>query len=305
MRTRWIRFLLPAVLAALPPPAAAAENDRPVWSFETGVLAGHHSNYFFRADEPGTEAPSADVVTIYLRGALAIDLGRHGLNLTLDAGGDLTRDIPGADNRKGDFEVEYKGPRTRLSGRYFMNPNRIFSETGEGVFFDLSGFEVEARRTLGKGLWLGAAYESEDWAFDAAESDRDADSREVSLTLRVPLGARVGARLTGLKEDKEARASEHSWTGDGFAASVEVSSRKGTRMLVRYKRRERAYEDAPPGTSNFGREDVIEDYLLSLRVPLGPRFGLRMEDSYRRGASTRPDRNYDAAQVAAGVFFLF
>ncbi len=305
MRAPWMPFALLAVLASTCPETTAAGNGDEHWSFELGVMLGRHDNYFFRGDGPGSPAPSAGLLIVDFEGEASVDAGRGDLTFLFEAGGLITNDIDGADNGRGGAGIEYSRGGTRYSGTYYMNPNRIFSEDGQGTFFDLSGYEVEVRQKFGRGFWVGAAFESDDWEFDPSESDRDADSREISATLRVPLGGRAGVRATVLTEEKDARSPDHDWSGDGFALALELRPVERVQVFARYKRRERSYDHAPPTDSNFRRDDTIEDMLLNVRVLVGDRWGIRVQDSYRRGESTRADRNYDANQIAAGVFFVF
>ena len=73
-------------------------------------------------------------------------------------------------------------------------------------------------------------------------------------------------------------------------------------MFGRARWRDREYEDALPGDSNFGRDDDIFEALVDARWMMGKDWGLRGQLEYRDAESTRQDRNYDSMAVTAGAF---
>ncbi len=76
-------------------------------------------------------------------------------------------------------------------------------------------------------------------------------------------------------------------------------------FFLRYRSRDRQYEDAPPGDRNFQRDDTTEDINFNLRWRVSQRWGVQFRDTYRSGDSTRPDRNFTGNQAEIGAFYSF
>lgn len=294
-----------AVAAALAPtaPAAADEAAFEPLGLEIGVLVGYHDNFFFRGG--GAEAPSDRLLNVYFSAERERRVAGGKLELSVDAGYHDTQEIAGTDYFGLTGGALYKWGRNRASGELFHRPNQVYFDDGDGVFFDQTGVEVGYRRDLRPGLWVGASYEVEQLRFDPVEAARDATGQELAASLRVPLNPRYGLRGTWIREERDADSPRYDLTGDGFALALEARPAERVSVFARYKRRQRGFERAPAESSNFGRRDTVEDVIVNLRWQVGERWGLRAEDFYRRGESTRPDRNYDGNRFLVGAFFLF
>lgn len=278
-------------------------DDEGGWMWEAGLLGGNHDNFFFRG--AGGPQPSSDLLTVYVAGELERDTGPG--ELTFAAGGRAisVQDIDNADYQNFDAAVEYKRGRAKLHGGYSLMLNRLFSEEGDAAFFDAQSFEVWYRYSVSRRLWLRAGAEVESWDFDPAEDDRDADVLKLDLTARFALSERLGLRLSLLSEERDANGARNNRTGRGWAVALEGQPSDAVTFFLRYRSRDREYDDAPAGDRNFRRDDTTEDINFNIRWQIGERWGVQLLDTYRSGDSTRPDRNFTGNQAEVGAFFRF
>ena len=299
MRDRfWSLCLLTALVGA---GSAAAED--PYWTVELGLLPGHHNNFFFRG--PETVAPSSDLLTAYVEAEHEREVGKGDLTLLFAGIFDFVRDIPDADYRTFSTGVEYKRGPTKFSFELERMINRLFSEQGDASFFDQDSFDFWVRRSFGRRVWLRARVQLEEQDFDPVDNDRDADVTKLYGTLRVGLSDTFALRGSLLFEERDARGPENSRTGTGWSLAVEAQPSPRTNLFIRFRERQRDYEDAPPGERNFGRMDTVTDVTLNLRLQVTDSWGVQLRDSYREGESTRPDRNFDGNSVSVGIFYVF
>lgn len=280
-----------------------AADDEGGWSWEAGLLGGNHDNFFFRGD--GGPQPSSNLLTGYLSGEIERDTGPGELGFSLAGQAVSVVDIDDADYQMLDAAVEYKRGRTKIHGGYNLMLNRLFSEEGDAAFFDAQSVDVWFRYSVGPRLWLRAGAELESWDFDPAENDRDADVLKLKLTARFALSDQIGVRLSLLSEERDANGARNNRTGEGWAIAIEGAPREDVSFFLRFRSRDREYDDAPPGDRNFQRDDTTEDINFNLRWQLGERWGLQVRDTYRSGDSTRPDRNFTGNQAEVGAFYRF
>jgi hypothetical protein len=278
-------------------------DDGAGWMWEAGLLGGNHDNFFFRGD--GGPQPSSDLLTGYLSGEVEKDTGPGELTVSVGGSAVSVLDIDDADYQLFDVAAEYKRGRAKLHGGYNLILNRLFSEEGEAAFFDAQSVDVWFRYSLSKRLWLRAGAELESWDFDPAEDDRDADVLKLNLTARLALSERIGLRLSLLREERDANAPRNNRTGEGWALAVEGQPSDDVSVFLRYRSRDRQYDDAPLGDRNFQRDDTTEDINFNLRWQVSERWGVQLRDTYRSGDSTRPDRNFTGNQAEVGAFFRF
>ncbi len=297
-------LLLSALLSAAPLPADTIEE----WEVEVGTTAGHHDNFLYRGEDD--DRPAENLYTLYGQAEVDLDGGPGDFLFSLRAAGIGTTEIEGSDYQDYSAGAGYKIKSTRILGEYRRTPGRVFDESGqtsltgppEPIFFDWDSRSGEIRQGLKPGLWIGAEYAYETWKFDLAEADRDATVRGVTGTIRIPIGRRLGVKAAGTTERKDAAAPEHDWDGRGYTLALELSTESRFSLLARYGYRTREYENAPSTESNFGREDELQQYLVSLRVVVGDHWGVIAEDSYRDNESTREDRIYTGNHWSAGFF---
>ena len=298
-----LRTLILGVLALVTCALPLLADDEAGWAWEAGVLGGNHDNFFFRGD--GGSQPSSDLLTGYLNGEVERDTGPGELSFAIGGRVVSVLDIDEADYQVLDAAVEYKRGRTKLHGGYNMMLNRLYSEEGEAAFFDAQSVDVWFRYSLSRRLWLRAGAEVESWDFDPAEDDRDADVLKLDLTARLALSDRIGLRLSLLSEERDANAPRNNRTGAGWAVAIEGRPSDDVSLFLRFRSRDREYDDAPPGDRNFQRDDTSEDINFNLRWQATERWGLQLRDTYRSGDSTRPDRNFTGNQAEIGAFFTF
>ncbi len=298
------RFLgIWGVVLALACAVPVAADDEAGWLWEAGLLGGTHDNFFFRGD--GSPQPTSDLLSVYLGGERERELERGDLTLILGGQAVFVTDIAQADYQGLDFAVEYKRGPTKFHAGYSLMLNRLFSEEEDAAFFDEQSVDLWVRQSLGERLWLRLGVELESWDFDPAENDRDADVTKLDLTARVALSERVGLRGSLLYEERDATGPRNNRSGEGWALALEAQPSEAVSVFLRFRSRDRKYEDAPPGDRNFNRDDTTEDINFNLRWQISERWGLQLRDTYRQGDSTRPDRNFDGNQFEIGGFVRF
>ncbi len=278
-------------------------DDEGGWMWEAGLLGGNHDNFFFRGE--GGVQPSSDLLSGYLAGEMEKDLGRGDLSFSVGGALVAVLDIDQADYQTFDAEVEYKRGRAKLHAGYGVMLNRLFSEDDDAAFFDAQSVDLWYRYSLSRRIWVRAGAEVESWDFDAEEDDRDADVLKLDVTVRVALSDRVGLRASLLSEERDANGPRNNRTGEGWALAIEGRPSDDTSLFLRFRSRDREYDDAPAGDRNFQRDDTTEDINFNFRWRVSERWGLQMRDTYRSGDSTRPDRNFTGNQAEIGAFFRF
>ena len=290
------------LLATLAVPASTLVESEP-WQGEVGLLYGNHDNFFFRG--AGSPAPSSDLVTGYLRLEKTWDTGRSDWTFELGADAVAVADVDAADYEGFELGVEYKRGRAKAALGYSALLNRVFSESGEAIFFDQATIDFWWRYSLGERWWIRARFKSEDWDFDLLEDDRDADVGKLSLTARFAATKKLGIRVSYLAEDRDAIGPANNRTGDGFELAFEGAPNEQTTWFLRFRSRDRDYEDAAPDDRNFRRSDTTDEINFNLRWTFVRQLGLYVRNNYRSGDSTRVDRNYTGNVVEAGLFFSF
>lgn len=273
------------------------------WSGEAGVFVGSHDNFFFRgANSP---APSSDLLSASLTVERVQDTALGDWTFGLAATTVSVEDIDDADYETFQLTTEFKRGPWKAALSYEELLNRLFSESGESVFFDESAVEFWLRYSINRRLWVRLRAETADQDFGASQDDRDADAEKFALTLRMAATEHLAVRVSWLSEDRSARGPENNRTGSGFALALEASPREDLTWFLRYRSRDRDYEDAPIGENNFGRSDTVDDINFNVRWRFKDAIGLMVRDTYRSGDSTRPDRNFTGNVIEAGVFFQF
>ena len=277
-------------------------DDEGGWQWEAGLLGGYHDNFFYRGLGP---EPSSDLFSVHLNGEMEKDTGPADLTVAFGGSAVHVADIDDADYQSFDVAVGYKRGRSKLRGRAGMTLNRLYSEEGLPVFFDEQSLDLWYRYSFNPRFWLRARAELEQWDFDPAEDDRDADVVKLALTARYALSDRAGLRLSLLSEDRDANGPRNNRTGEGWALALEAQPTDDIDLFLRFRSRDREYEDAPPGDRNFQRSDTTEDINFNLRWRVTERWGAQLRNTYRSGDSTRIDRNFTGNQIEVGAFVRF
>lgn len=310
MNDKLIQFLLrvagPLALAAAPLSAAVADTSaaKP-WQAEIGASVGRHDNFFLREDSPTTASPSATLTRIYASGERDIAAGATDWTIFGGAAATFVSGVSDADSQEVELGARAQWGRFRVSLEGQYQPNLLYSEEGVGTFYDHSGATAGVRLGLPADMWFGAEYERSRWAFDSADSARDADGDAVTGTFRFALGEHAALRLIGIWAKKDARGPENSWNSTGYGVALELSPADRWSVFARLRSRDREYEKALVGDTNFGRDDTIVDALVNTRVRIGEHWGLGGQVEYRDGESTRTDRNYDALVFSVSAFMTF
>ena len=297
-RPNRIRLLLPALVLLLGGlEARAADRD---WELDLSLMAGHNDNFFYRGEN--AEAPGSDVQRLSAEYEHEFDLDRGDLVFELGAIGNWVSDIDNADYEAYRAGLQYERGRARWYTQYSIGLNRLFSEAGEPIFFDGNSIEGGLRYSLGRETWVRAEAELEDWDFDAAEDDRDSEVLKLAGTVRHGFTDRIALRASLLWEDRDAVDPKNNRTGTGWSLAFELKPADRLHAFLRYRSRDRDYDDAPVGEKNFEREDTVVDIVANLRLWIGSTWGVQVQNYYRDGESTRPDRNYDGNTFMAGLF---
>lgn len=295
----WILGGLALVTCALPLTA----DDEGGWMWEAGLFGGNHDNFFYRGE--GGPQPSSDLLTAYLAGEVEKDTGPGELTVSFAGQAVSVLDIAQADYQTADLAVEYKRGRFKAHGGIDLMLNRVFSEDDDAAFFDAQGIKAWLRYSVNRRLWIRAGAEIESWDFDPEENERDADVLKLKLTARFAVSDRVGLRVSLLSEDRDANGPRNNRTGEGWAVAVEGQPNDDVTVFLRYRNRDREYDDAPVGDRNFQRDDTTEDINFNLRWRLGERWGVQARNTWRSGDSTRLDRNFTGNQTEIGAFYRF
>jgi hypothetical protein len=272
-------------------------------SGEVGLLGGHHDNFFYRGGD--SAAPASDLVALYIQFEETHDLASGDWTFAGAANAVNVLDINDADYHGFELEGQYKRGPWKASLGFGRILNRLFSESGEATFFDQSEVDFWLRYSVNRRIWIRLRAQVQEWDFDPAENDRDADIDRFAATVRVAATDRLGVRFSYLSEDRDAVGPENNRIGDGVELAFEGAPTDRVTWFLRLRSRDRDYEDASVGDSNFARSDSVDDLNFNIRWLLGERLGLVLQDTYRTADSTRPDRNFTGNQIAAGVFFRF
>ena len=88
-------------------------------------------------------------------------------------------------------------------------------------------------------------------------------------------------RGTLVYEAKDANAGRYSNNGAGAALALEGQPSDRVQIFMRYKYRQRNYDDAEPGDRNFEREDDVQDIIFNITWRFTRSWGVRLEDFYR------------------------
>ncbi len=296
-------FLLAAVVFVLFPGPALAQSQESDWLVEVGTLFGSHSNFFFR--EEGPSAPGTSLFSVYTHGEREIEASPGRFTVLFDLGAVRTGAIQNGNYFSLLGSLEFKRGPNKLSADLAVLPNRVYVEEGDGVFFDSTGTEFEYRRSLAPGMWVRGKYELEVWRFDPVQADRNSSTHELSGGIRVPLNERTGLRGTLIYASRGATDPRHNYGSTGFSVALEAQPVDRVQLFIRFKRRTRHYDEALLLDTNFGRDDTIYDFIVNLRWMVGERWGVRVENFYRNGNSTRPDRNYSGNRLLGGAFVIF
>lgn len=296
IKRAWLLSLLALIIGGHA--VAADEKD---WYLELEAMPGYSSNYFFR----GGRAPAPDtyLFSLYALGEKEKKSGKGKFTFGWDVGQVWVLDIDNADYFDFNVGLEYQRGASKWQGAFFHRPNQVFEEEGLGVFYDLTGVELGLRQGLRPGLWVGFSWEYEQQDYDRVEDLRDANVNTLDLSLRYPLSERWGLRGTLVYEAKDANAGRYSNNGAGAALALEGQPSDRVQLFARYKYRQRNYDDAQLDDRNFERKDDVQDIIFNITWRFTQRWGVRLEDFYRTGSSTRPDRNYSGNRIYAGIVY--
>lgn len=290
---------LMAALSLIGSPAPGDETA--IYSGEVGVLAGHHDNFFFRGrDQP---APASDLLSAYVQVEREQEIGRGEWTFGVAAEIVEVADIDRADYQGLDLAAEYKRGPWKGSLAVHQLLNRLYSESGEAVYFDELAFDAWVRYSVTPRLWVRARAEWAEQDFDPQQNARDADVTDYSATARYALTPALGLRASLLFEDRQSLGPDNNRTGEGVEVALEGTPTPRLSWFLRFRTRDRDYDDAPPGDSNFQRSDTVEDVNANVRWLFARRMGLQVRNSYRSGDSNRADRNFSGHVIEAGVFF--
>ena len=215
-------FLAVALIVTVMTPMNALAQGSGEWTVETGALAGYHSNFFFRG--PGTFAPSTRMLNFYVSGEGEFRRSSGRYTVLFNAGAVRTGDIANGNHVSLLGGLEYRRGVNRLTGEFFLLPNRVYDDEGDGVFFDTIGTEFEYRRVLAPGLWVRGNYTIESWRFDPIRRARDSTTHDLAGAARFPLSDRYGVRGTFYYGVRNARtAPEHRATQIGTCSTRSVN----------------------------------------------------------------------------------
>jgi hypothetical protein len=305
---RYAKHAIPALLALFPvtwPLAVNADSGSRDWEAEVGTTLKSYDNFFMTGDEATQRQESALVSTVYAQGQRTFKDGTRRWELEGGVEASFNYDISDADTQLYWIGAQTRLDSTRAGMELSYQPNRIFSEDGDGTFFDQTELTLSVRHEFTP-IWTGQLeYARQRDEFESFARGRDADVDELSGMVRVVVHPKVALRLLAMWAQKDARDDARSWSATGFGTAIEWSPAERWSVFARARLRDREYDDALPGESNFQRDDDIFDALVSARFQAGLDWGIGGELEYRDAESTRLDRNYDAVAVSLRAFKQF
>lgn len=296
------------VLALAPimlPLAATADSPSRDWEAEVGTALKSYDNFFMTGDAATQRQRSALVSTVYAHGERAFKDGARRWDLEGGVEASFNYDISDADTQLFWVGAQTRFNATRAGIELSYEPNRIYSEDGDGTFFDETALTLSVRHEYSPTLSGELEYERQRDEFGSDEPGKDADVDELSGTLRFVVHPQAAIRLFGMWAEKDARDGARSWSATGFGTALEWSPAERWSVFARARLRDREYDDALPGDSNFQRDDTIFDALVNARFQAGRDWGVGGQLEYRDAESTRLDRNYDALTVSLNAYKQF
>ena len=286
--------------------AAIADSASRDWEAEVGTGLHSYDNFFMTGDASTQPQRSALVSTVYAQAERDFKDGSRRWGIAGGVEASFNYDISDADTQLYWVGAQTRFDATRLGVELSHEPNRIFSEDGDGTFFDETALTLSLRHELSPTLVGQIEYERQRDEFDADEPGKDADVNELSGMVRFVVHPQAAIRLFAMWADKDARDQARSWSATGFGAALEWSSpAERWSVFARARLRDREYNDALPDDSNFERDDTIFDAIVNARFQVGHDWGVDGQVEYRDAESTRLTRNYDAVTVSLGVFKQF
>ena len=302
--TRMNAPVLTLVVLALPA-AANADSASRDWEAEVGTVIKHHDNFFMTGDAATQPQRSALVSTVYAQGERAFKSGPRRWDLEGGVEASFNYDISDADTQVFWVGAQTRFNATRAGLELSYEPNRIYSEDGDGTFFDETALSLTVRHEFSPTLSGELEYERQRDEFGSDEPGKDADVNKLSGTVRFVIHPQAAVRLFALWADKDARDGARSWSATGFGTALEWSPAERWSVFARARLRDREYDHALPGDRNFERDDTILDALVSARFQVGKDWGVGGQLEYRDAESTRLVRNYDAVAVSFNAFKQF
>ncbi len=121
-------FLAAALFVTAMTPMNGLAQDTGDWTLEAGALAGYHANFFFRG--PGTVAPSTTMLNFYVTGEGEFRRSSGRYTVLFNAGAVRTGDITNGNHVSLLGGLEYRRGPNRLTGEFFLLPNRVFEARG-------------------------------------------------------------------------------------------------------------------------------------------------------------------------------
>ena len=300
--------MIAAVLALMPlmlSPTANADSGSRDWEAEVGTALKSYDNFFMTGDAATQPQRSALVSTVYAQAERAFKDGPRRWDLEGGVEASFNYDISDADTQRIWIGGQTRFNATRLGLELSHEPNRIYSEDGDGTFFDETALTLSARHEFNPKVSGELEYERQRDEFDSDEPGKDADVDALLGTMRFVVHPQAAIRLFAIWAAKDARDGARSWSATGFGTALEWSPAERWSVFARARLRDREYDDALLGDSNFERDDTILDALVNARFNVGENWGVGGQLEYRDAESTRLDRNYDAVSVSVSAFKQF
>ena len=297
--------VLLVVVSFMLSPATNADSESREWEAELGADLKSYDNFFMTGDEASQPQKSALVSTVYAQGERTFKDGSRRWDLEGGVEASFNYDISDADTQLFFIGGQTRFNATRVGLEFSYEPNRIFSEDGDGTYFDETALTLSVSREFNATLSGELEYERQRDEFGSDEPGKDADVNALVGTARFAFHSQAAIRLFAMWADKDARDMARSWSATGFGTALEWSPTERWSLFARARLRDREYDDALLGDSNFERDDTILDALVSARFQVGENWGVGGQLEYRDAESTRLDRNYDAVSVSLSAFRLF
>jgi hypothetical protein len=203
--------------------------------------------------------------------------------------------------------LEFKHGRHRLSLEISKSSDRLLYISSEygNILYDRNALYFSYKGKLSPRFSLKLQYRREKEVYREVKKGRDMTSDGFRSTFYVNVQPSFSPFIGLGWIGERAQDSNYShnkpelWLG----ASIQINSK--FQIYTRYKIAWKNYLTKKPSAWNFERHDTQHGILIELKIPLYYNFMLIFKDYYKKGISTRQDRNFSDNQFGFGAKFIF
>jgi hypothetical protein len=203
--------------------------------------------------------------------------------------------------------LEFKHGRHRLSLEISKSSDRLLYMSPQfgDILYDRTGIYLSYKGRMTSRFSIKLQYRREKEDYIELKNGRDMTSNGFRSTFYVNVQPDFNPFIGMGWLGERAQNSNYShdkpevWLG----ASFRIKSK--FQVYTRYKIAWKNYLTENPSGWNYERHDTQHSILFELKIPLSYSFMLILKDYFKKGISTRQDRNFSDNQLALGVKFFF